>query len=497
MNKETRYYATALSLIAREDSEIAEAILQEFEDQRTNLKLIASENYTSIPVQAAMGNLLTDKYSEGIPGARFYAGCRNIDTIESLAQRRAEKLFGADYACVQPHCGSDANLLAYWMVLSKRCLAPSLEEIAQRTGKKVKSLQELELSDWEKVRQLCHNQKLLAMDYYSGSHLTHGYRANVSGQLFEVHTYSVGEDGRIDYEALEKKVQEVKPLILLAGYSAFSRGINFRLLSDFAERNNATLVVDCAHFAGLLSAKAPSFTGDFDPVPFASIVTSTTHKTLRGPRGGLLLCKEEYRPYAEKACPMVMGGQLPHVVAAKAVAFGEALREDFSEYGKQVVRNSQALADVFLELGVPVISGGTDNHMVILDVWKGYGLTGRQAEGILSECGLCVNRQAIVDDMNGVWYTSGIRIGSAAVSSLGMKEKELAEIGRLINYVLSHTVGVGLSKWEVEDGVVEKARKEVRELLGRKEFRLYRKVNLKKVRRAVEREKRRFLRRGR
>ncbi|HPX13300.1 MAG TPA: glycine hydroxymethyltransferase, partial [Treponemataceae bacterium] len=291
--------------------EIAASIVKELEAQRTHLKLIASENYCSLNTQAAMGNLLTDKYAEGFPAHRYYGGCENIDDIESVAAEEAKALFGADHAYVQPHSGADANMVAYWAILSAKIEAPVLEKLGET------NLSNLDDKQWAELRTALGNQKLMGLDYYSGGHLTHGYRQNVSARMFEAHSYTVSkETGLLDYDAIEKQAMEIKPLILLTGYSAYPRAINFRRFREIADKCGAVLMVDMAHFAGLVAGKV--FTGDEDPVKWADVVTTTTHKTLRGPRGALVLCKAPFADYVNKGCPLVLGGPLPHMMAAKA-----------------------------------------------------------------------------------------------------------------------------------------------------------------------------------
>ena len=315
-------YVSSLELVRRVSPETASHIVRELTDQRCNyLKLIASENFSSLSVQAAMANLLTDKYAEGYPYHRFYAGCDNIDAIEALAVEKAKELFGAEHAYVQPHSGADANLCAYWAILNTRVQIPSLEEMG------VTNVSSMSRSDWQKIREACHNQRLLGLDYYSGGHLTHGYRQNISAQLFDAYSYTVDEKTKLlDYDDIERKVKEIKPLILLAGYSAYPRKIDFRRMSEIAHANGAVFMVDMAHFSGLVAGGV--FTDEYNPVPWADVVTSTTHKTLRGPRGGLILCKEEFRESVDKGCPLVIGGPLGHVMAAKALCFLEALRPE-------------------------------------------------------------------------------------------------------------------------------------------------------------------------
>ncbi|MDR1073038.1 MAG: glycine hydroxymethyltransferase [Treponema sp.] len=411
--------------------EIAASIVKELENQRKRIKLIASENYCSMSVQLAMGNLLTDKYAEGMPYHRFYAGNENVDAIEALAAEEARKLFGAEYANVQPHCGADANTLAYWAILSTRVEAPLLERFA------VKDLYKLTDAQWKEAREALGNRKLLGLDYYSGGHLTHGYRHNVSGRMFDAHSYTVSrETGTLDYDAIEKQALEIKPFILLAGYSAYPRMINFRRMREIADKAGAVFMVDMAHFAGLVAGKV--LTGDYDPVPHAHVVTTTTHKTLRGPRAGLILSTKEFAGALDKGCPLTMGGPLPHVIAAKAVAFREARQPEFRVYAARIVENAKALAESCVKNGLDVLTGGTDNHLFLVNV-RNLGLTGRQAENALHECGVTVNRNSLPFDPNGPWYTSGLRVGTAAVTTLGMGAAEMEEIGGVIARTLKNT----------------------------------------------------------
>ncbi|MDR0323288.1 MAG: glycine hydroxymethyltransferase [Treponema sp.] len=424
-------YLCGLSEISKIIPEIASSIVKELENQRTKLKLIASENYCSMAVQLAMGNLLTDKYAEGIANHRFYGGCENVDAIETLAAEEACRLFGAQYANVQPHCGADANLLAYWAVLCKRIEDPALEKWG------ITNLYNLNDVQWKELKASLGNQRLLAMDYYSGGHLTHGYRHNISSRMFDVFSYSVSEEnGLLDYDQIEKQAMEVRPLILLAGYSAYPRKINFKRMREIADRVNAVFMVDMAHFAGLVAGKV--FTGEFDPVPWAHILTSTTHKTLRGPRAGLVLSTGEFAGALDKGCPLTMGGPLPHVIAAKAIAFREASSPEFRQYSQQIVDNCKTLAASCIKNGLDVLTGGTDNHLLLINVNK-TGLTGRQAESALHECNVTANRNSLPRDPNGPWYTSGLRIGTAAVTTLGMGETEMTEISALMADVLKHT----------------------------------------------------------
>ena len=330
-------YVAALDQMYDSSPDIAAAVVRELADQRAHLKLIASENYASLAVQAAMGNLLTDKYAEGVPGHRFYAGCGNVDAVERRAAHLACELFGAEHAYVQPHSGADANLVAYWAILATRVEQPRLVEL------QAKSALALSEPDWQRLRAELGNQRLLGMDLGAGGHLTHGYRLNVSGRMFECHSYGVDADsGLLDYAALERQARAVRPLILLAGYSSYPRALDCRRLRAIADAAGAVLMVDMAHFAGLVAGGALG--GDHDPVPFADVVTSTTHKTLRGPRGGLVLCRGEFADAVDRGCPLVLGGPLPQMLAAKAVAFAEASRPEFARYARQVVANAKALA---------------------------------------------------------------------------------------------------------------------------------------------------------
>ncbi|MCL2220295.1 MAG: glycine hydroxymethyltransferase [Chitinispirillia bacterium] len=424
-------YLANLEEVARVAPSVAASTVKELEDQRSNLKLIASENYCSLATQLAMGNLLTDKYAEGFPNHRFYAGCANVDTIESYAVEQARKLFGAEHAYVQPHSGADANLIAYWAILTARVQIPALEEMGETNPSK------LSQEDWNKLRARLGNQKLLGMDYYSGGHLTHGYRHNVSAQMFDAYNYGVDKGtGILDYDVIEKMAVDLKPLILLAGYSAYPRKINFARMRAIADKAGAVFMVDMAHFAGLVAGKV--FEGDFDPVAHAHVVTTTTHKTLRGPRGGLVLCTEEFAESVDKGCPLVMGGPLGHVMAAKAVALTEANSPAFRDYAASIVKNSSAMSKFCIDEGMTVATGGTENHLFLINVTP-YGLTGRQAESALRDCGITLNRNSLPYDANGPWYTSGLRIGTPATTTLGMGVDEMKEIAAVLKLVLSNT----------------------------------------------------------
>jgi glycine hydroxymethyltransferase len=424
-------YLSSLAMVATVSPEIAKSIVAELADQRSNLKLIASENYCSLATQLAMGNLLTDKYAEGFPFHRFYAGCGNIDEIEACAVEQACRLFGCDHAYVQPHSGADANLIAYWAILATRVQNPAMKELGETNPS------HLTHEQWETLRHTLGNQRLLGMDYYSGGHLTHGYRNNVSAQMFDAYSYGVDKaTGLIDYDELEKTALAVKPLILLAGYSAYPRKINFARMRAIADKAGAVFMVDMAHFAGLVAGGV--FTGDFNPVPHAHVVTSTTHKTLRGPRGGIVLCVNEFAESVDKGCPLVIGGPLGHCIAAKAVALTEANKPAFRDYAGSIVENARVLAGECRRLGMQVATGGTDNHLMLIDVTP-FGLTGRQAESALRECGITCNRNSLPFDANGPWYTSGLRIGTPATTTLGMGPAEMSDIAAIIHTVLSAT----------------------------------------------------------
>ncbi|MCK9547185.1 MAG: glycine hydroxymethyltransferase [Sphaerochaeta sp.] len=431
-------YTAALDQISAVEREVAKRIVNELADQRSHLKLIASENFSSMAVQLAMGNLLTDKYSEGYPYHRFYAGCENVDAIEALACDYAKELFGAQYAYVQPHSGADANLVAYWAILNTRVQVPALSEMG------ITNPADLGREDWDTIRHTMGNQRLLALDYYSGGHLTHGYRQNVSAQMFDAYSYSVDEKtGVLDYDEIERLAKEIKPLILLTGYSAYPRKIDFKRMSEIAKGVGAVFMVDMAHFAGLVAGKV--FTDEYDPVRWADVVTTTTHKTLRGPRGGMVLATEEFAESIDKGCPLILGGPLPHMMAAKAVALKEALDPSFCHYAAQIVANSQALAAACIKEGITVATGGSDNHLMLLDV-RSFGLNGRQAESALRDCGVTLNRNSLPFDPNGPWYTSGLRIGTPALTTLGMGSTEMEEVASIIALVLQNTKAAILTK---------------------------------------------------
>ena len=337
---------------------MAAAIAGELASQRRQLKLIASENYASPAVLLAMGNWLSDKYAEGTIGHRLYAGCEMVDRVESIAAEHAKALFGADHAYVQPHSGIDANLVAFWSILARRVEEPALRAAG------VRHVNDLADADWRRLRTELHSQRMLGMALDAGGHLTHGFRPNISGKLFEQASYGTDpETGLLDYDAIAALAREFRPLVLVAGYSAYPRTPNFALLREIADEVGATLMVDMAHFAGLVAGGV--LTGDLNPVPHADVVTSTTHKSLRGPRGGFVLCTGEYAPFVDKGCPMVLGGPLPHVMAAKAIAFAEARQPSFAAYASAIVDNAQALAEGLLRRGVRLVTGGTSNHIVL------------------------------------------------------------------------------------------------------------------------------------
>lgn len=459
-------YRHALQAIAAVEPRIAEATRQELTDQRASLKLIASENYASLAVLLTMGSWFSDKYAEGTVGHRFYAGCQNVDTVEALAAEHARELFGAEYAYVQPHSGIDANLVGYWAILAHRVEGPGLARLG------AKNVSELTEADWESLRAELGNQRLLGMSLDAGGHLTHGFRPNISGKMFHQQQYGTDpETGLLDYDAVAAKAREFKPLVLVAGYSAYPRRVNFAKMREIADEVGATLMVDMAHFAGLVAGKV--FTGDEDPVPHAHLVTTTTHKSLRGPRGGMVLATEEFAPSVDRGCPMVLGGPLSHMMAAKAVALAEARQPAFREYAAQVAANAQSLAEGFLARGARLVTGGTDNHIVLLDV-SGFGLTGRQAESALLDAGVVTNRNSVPSDPNGAWYTSGVRLGTPALTTRGFGHDEFDRVAELIVEVLQHTEP-GTTKagapskatYTLADGVADRVHGAAAELLDK------------------------------
>jgi len=479
ISSETLAYAAAFDVIQRVAPEVVDGMRRELADQRSKLKLIASENFASPAVLLAMGNWLSDKYSEGAPGHRFYAGCEHVDAIESRAVELARRLFNADHAYVQPHSGIDANLVAFWSVLSHRIESPSLAKMDKA------AVTDLSPEEWETLRQSLGNQKMMGMALDAGGHLTHGFRPNISGKLFRYCAYTVNpETCLLEYDEVRRRAREEKPLLLVAGYSSYPRKINFRIFREIADEVGATFMVDMAHFAGLVAGKV--FTGDFDPVAHAHIVTTTTHKTLRGPRGGMVLCQKELSETVDRGCPLVLGGPLEHVIAAKAVALIEASQPNFTGYAQRIVDNAAQLAESLVRLGVKVVTGGTENHLVLVDV-RSFGLTGRQAESALRSAGVTLNRNVIPYDPNGAWYTSGLRLGTPAMTTLGMGKAEMGEIAAILHSVLAATEAETISKganagqkskanFRVEEKVRQTAARRAAELLER--FPLYPEIEL-------------------
>ncbi len=472
---ETTAVRSALAVIGRVDPIIADAIAGELGNQRHQLKLIASENYASPATLLAMGNWLSDKYAEGTVGHRFYAGCEFVDIVEARASELAQQLFDVPHAYVQPHSGIDANLVAFWAILSQRVESPALERMGS------KHVNDLTPEDWETLRVELGSQRMLGMSLDAGGHLTHGFRPNISGKLFNQRSYGTDpETELLDYAEVRRLAQEFRPLVIVAGYSAYPRKVDFAAMREIADEVGATLMVDMAHFAGLVAGKV--FTGDFNPVPHAHITTTTTHKSLRGPRGGMVLCQPELAEFVDKGCPLVLGGPLPHVMAAKAVALSEALRPDFADYAQRIVDNAQALAEGLMRRGARLVTGGTDNHLVLLDTATSWGLTGRQAESALLDGGIVTNRNSIPRDSNGAWYTSGVRLGTPALTTLGLGVSEMDEVAELISEVLRNTTptaastGPSKAKYLVADGAAEKVRTRAGELLAR--FPLYPEIQL-------------------
>lgn len=372
------------------DNIVFDLINKEANRQKNGIELIASENFVSDEVLKAQGSILTNKYAEGYPGRRYYGGCEYIDQLEQLAIDRVKKLFGADFANVQPHSGSSANLAVY-----RAFLEPG--------------------------------DRVLGMDLAQGGHLTHGSPVNFSGQSYEMYSYGVDETGYIDYDALEKKAEECQPKMIIAGASAYSRAIDFERIGQIAKKVGAIYFVDMAHIAGLVAAGLHQ-----NPVPYADVVTSTTHKTLRGPRGGIILGKAEHEKVINSSIfPGIQGGPLEHVIAAKAVAFGEALDPSFKEYAAQVIKNTQAMAKVFSQSELNVISGGTDNHLFLVDVTP-LEITGKWAQERLDKVGITVNKNSIPNDTKSFVQTSGIRIGAAAITTRGAKEADAIQIAEMM-----------------------------------------------------------------
>ena len=377
--------------LAEFDKEVFDACDAELARQRANIELIASENVVSEAVLLAAGTVLTNKYAEGYPGKRYYGGCYAVDVVENIARERAKKLFGAEHANVQPHSGANANLAVFFALLNP-------------------------------------GDTVLSMNLAHGGHLSHGSPVNISGKYFNIVPYGVGDDtGRIDYDKVEAAALECKPRLILAGASAYSRTIDFKRFREIADKVGAYLMVDMAHIAGLVAAGLhPS------PVPYADVVTTTTHKTLRGPRGGLILCREEYAKAIDKAVfPGTQGGPLMHIIAAKAVAFGEALSDEFKAYQQQIVKNAQALAKALKDNSLNLVSDGTDNHLMLLDL-RGTGITGKELEHRLDEVRITANKNTVPNDPETPFVTSGVRLGTPAVTSRGFGEAEMVEIAGMI-----------------------------------------------------------------
>ncbi|WP_066310026.1 serine hydroxymethyltransferase [Bacillus sp. FJAT-29814] len=383
--------------LSKADEQVFQAIQQELGRQRSKIELIASENFVSEAVMEAQGSVLTNKYAEGYPGRRYYGGCEYVDIVEDLARERAKQIFGAEYVNVQPHSGAQANMAVYFTILEQ-------------------------------------GDTVLGMNLSHGGHLTHGSPVNFSGIQYNFVEYGVdAETHRIDYEDVRTKALEHKPKLIVAGASAYPREIDFAKFREIADEVGAYLMVDMAHIAGLVAAGLHQ-----NPVPYADFVTTTTHKTLRGPRGGMILCKEEWGKKIDKSIfPGIQGGPLMHVIAAKAVAFGEALQDSFKEYAGKIIANAQRLAESLQGEGLKLVSGGTDNHLLLVDVTT-LGLTGKVAEKVLDEIGITVNKNTIPFDQNSPFVTSGIRIGTAAVTSRGFGLEDMDEIASIIAFTLKN-----------------------------------------------------------
>ncbi|HHB5686308.1 TPA: serine hydroxymethyltransferase [Staphylococcus aureus] len=388
-----------MSYITKQDKVIAEAIEREFQRQNSNIELIASENFVSEAVMEAQGSVLTNKYAEGYPGRRYYGGCEFVDVTESIAIDRAKALFGAEHVNVQPHSGSQANMAVYLVALGM-------------------------------------GDTVLGMNLSHGGHLTHGAPVNFSGKFYNFVEYGVDKDTeRINYDEVRKLALEHKPKLIVAGASAYSRTIDFKKFKEIADEVNAKLMVDMAHIAGLVAAGLHP-----NPVEYADFVTTTTHKTLHGPRGGMILCKEEYKKDIDKTIfPGIQGGPLEHVIAAKAVAFGEALENNFKTYQQQVVKNAKVLAEALINEGFRIVSGGTDNHLVAVDVKGSIGLTGKEAEETLDSVGITCNKNTIPFDQEKPFVTSGIRLGTPAATTRGFDEKAFEEVAKIISLALKNS----------------------------------------------------------
>ncbi|MBU6088860.1 serine hydroxymethyltransferase [Mammaliicoccus sciuri] len=387
-----------MSLIKKQDEELFKAMEKEFDRQNNNIELIASENFVSETVMEAQGSVLTNKYAEGYPGRRYYGGCEYVDIVEDLARDRAKQLFGGEHVNVQPHSGSQANMAVYFVALEP-------------------------------------GDTVLGMNLSHGGHLTHGAKVNFSGKLYNFVEYGVSEENeQIDYEEILRVAKEAQPKLIVAGASAYPRQIDFKKFKEIADEVGAKLMVDMAHIAGLVAAGLHQ-----NPVDYADFVTTTTHKTLRGPRGGMIFCKKEYAKEIDKTIfPGIQGGPLMHVIAGKAVSFGEALQPEFKEYQKQVIKNAQKLAATLEDEGLRIVSGGTDNHLICVDVKGSLGITGKLAENALDEVGITCNKNTIPFDQEKPFVTSGIRLGTPAVTSRGFDEEAIEEVGRIIALVLKN-----------------------------------------------------------
>ena len=395
------------------DPEVTMAMEDELNRQQNNIELIASENIVSEAVLQAMGSVLTNKYAEGYPAHRYYGGCKFVDVVENIAIERAKKLFGCDHANVQPHSGANANLAVYFAVLQP-------------------------------------GDTILGMSLAHGGHLTHGSPVSISGKYFKAVGYEVSADtNTIDYDELEKLALEVKPKIIVSGASAYPRVIDFKRIREICDKVGAYMMVDIAHIAGLVATGLhPS------PVPYADFVTTTTHKTLRGPRGGMIMCKEQYAKLIDKAIfPGTQGGPLMHVIAGKAVAFGEALKPEFKAYQEQVIKNANAMANKFVELGLKLVSGGTDNHLMLLDL-SDFDVTGKELENLLDEVNITLNKNAVPFDKRSPFVTSGVRIGTPAVTSRGFDEKDCEKVAELIVKIIKN-----------KESAIEEVRAEVKKLI--------------------------------
>lgn len=402
----------SLDEVRKEDPEIAQAIVDEQQRQNSHIELIASENWVSKAVMAAMGSPLTNKYAEGYPGKRYYGGCQCVDVVENLAIERAKELFGCDYANVQPHSGAQANLAVQFAICNP-------------------------------------GDTIMGMNLDHGGHLTHGSPVNISGKYFNIVPYGVNDEGFIDYDKLREIALECKPKMIIAGASAYARTIDFKKFREVADEVGAVLMVDMAHIAGLVAAGLhPS------PIPYADVVTTTTHKTLRGPRGGMILCNQEAADkynFNKAVFPGIQGGPLMHVIAAKAVCFKEALDPSFKEYGKHIIENAQALSKGLMSRGVNIVSGGTDNHLMLVDLVD-KGLTGKEVEAWLDEANITANKNTIPNDPQSPFVTSGVRLGTAAVTTRGMNAEDMDRIAEAIAMIIDdHEANIDKAKAIVKE----------------------------------------------